>query len=161
MGRRGWIVTAILLGLMVVGVGGGVILAHGGGKGGGIGKVSAVGESLAARVATILELEESDVQDAFDEAKENWGGEGSFIADVAAKLGVPESELEDAMAQAKRAMSNEAVRAKMDAMVEKELITQEEADEYVEWFEDRPSFLDRGGWMTRAKGGDGTAKSGW
>ena len=160
MGKRGWILAVILAGLMVVGIGGGVILAHGGGKGGGTGKAVAEGRSLVERVAEILELEESDVTDAFTEAKENWDGEGNIIAEAAEILGVEESALENALAQARREIANEAVRAKMEAMVEKELITQEEADEYVEWYESRPEFLDRGGWMKGARIGRGDSGSG-
>ena len=130
MGKRGWILAVILAGLMVVGIGGGVILAHGGVKGvGGFGRGAGDGESLTERVAEIL--------------------------------GVEESALEDALTQAKRAMANDAVRARMDAMVEKDLITQEEADEYVEWFESRPEFLDRGGLVERDRMGNGMSKSGW
>ena len=51
MGKRGWILAVILAGLMVVGVGGGVILAHGGVKGiGGFGKGAVEGMSLTERV---------------------------------------------------------------------------------------------------------------
>ena len=81
------------------------------------------GTSLTERVAEILDLEESAVSDAIEEAKESWDGEGSFVADVAEILGVEESALEDAWAQAKRVMANEAVQARMDAMVMKELIS--------------------------------------
>lgn len=152
MGKRGWILAVILAGLMVVGIGGGVILAHGGKGGGGLGKGGdGDGTSMAARVAEILGVEESDVSDAFESVKESWDEDTDFTAEAAEILGVEESELEDALAQARRAMSNEAVRARMDAMVEKGIISQEEADEYVEWFEDRPEFLDRGGWMKGAR----------
>ena len=164
MGKRGWILAVILAGLMVVGVGGGIILAHGGVKGvGGFGKGATEGESLTERVAEILGLEESAVSDAFEEAKESWDGEGSFVAEVAEILGVEESALEDALTQAKRAMANDAVRARMDAMVAKELIAQEEADEYVLWFESRPEFLDRGGWVERAgmDHDEGASGDGW
>ena len=164
MGKRGWILAVILAGLMVVGVGGGVILAHGGVKGiGGFGKGAVEGMSLTERVAEILGLEESAVSDAIEEAKESWDGEGSFVAEIAEILGVEESALEDALTQAKRAMANDAVRARMDAMVAKELITQEEADEYVSWFESRPEFLDRGGWVEKSRMGqaEGASGDGW
>ena len=157
MGKRGWILAVVLAGLMVVGVGGGVILA-GGGKGDVSKKGGVEGASLAARVAEILEVEESEVSDAFESVKESWDEDTDFVAEVAEILGVAESDLEDALAQARRAMANEAVRARMDAMVEKKLITQEEADEYVEWFEGRPEFLDRGGWMKRARMHEGTSR---
>ena len=154
MAKRGWILAVILAGLMVVGVGGGVILAGGGKDDGDYKKVGAESASLTARVAEILGLEEGAVSDAFEEAKDSWDGEGNLIGDAAEILGVEESELEDALAQARRTMADEAVRVRMDAMVEKGVITQAEADEYVSWFESRPAFLDRigKGW------GDGRGK---
>jgi len=161
VGKRGWIVAVILAGLMVVGVGGGVILAHGGKGGGGLGKGGDNGTSLAVRVAEILEMEASDVTDAFESVKESWDKDTDFIAEAAEILGVEESELEDALTQAGREMANEAVRARMDAMVEKELISQEEADGYIEWFEDRPEFLDRGGWMKGTRMHRGASRGDW
>ena len=159
MAKRGWILAVILAGLMVVGIGGGVILAHGGKGGGGLGKDGdSVGASLAARVAEILGVEESDVTDAFQSVKESWDEDTDFIAEAAEILGVEESELEDALMQARRSMSNEAVRARMGAMVARELISQEEADRYVSWFEDRPEFLDRVGWMKGARMHNGMSR---
>ena len=160
MSKRGWIIAVILAGLMVVGIGGGVILAHGGKGGDRDGKTNAEGQSLAARVAEILEVEESDVSDAFATVKDNWDSDTDFIAEVSIILEVEQSDLENAFAQAKREMANKAVRARADAMVEKELLTQDEADEYVEWFESRPEFVNRGfggsrfgGWGRGGKGG--------
>ncbi len=160
MHRKGWIVAAILVGLMVVGIGGGVILAHSGKGGGGLGKSDGDGVGLAARVAEILELEESDVTDAFETVKENWDKDTDFVAEAAIILGVEEADLEDALAQARRDMANEAVSARMDALVENEKLTREQADEYIEWFEDRPEFLERafvgprlGGWGRGGKVG--------
>ena len=166
MVKRGWILAVVLTGLMVVGIGGGVILAGGGKGDGDYKKGGAEGASLMARVAEILGLEESVVSDAFEEAKENWDGEGSLIVDAAEILGVDESALEDALAQARRAMADEAARVRMDAMVEKGVITQAEADEYVSWFESRPAFLDRlsKGWgEKRGKGRHhrGGHRDGW
>ena len=148
MGKRGWILAVILTGLMVVGVGG-------------FGRGAGDGESLTERVAEILGLEESAVSDAIEEAKESWDGEGSFVAEVAEILGVEESALEDALTQAKRVMVNEAVRARMHAMVEKGLISQAEADEYVEWIESRPDFLERDVWVKRAGMDNDTSRNGW
>ena len=175
MAKKGWIIAAILAALMVVGVGGGVILAHGsGGKGdGGFSKVVPDGASMTERVATTLGLEESVVADAFESVKEDWDWDTDFVAEAATILGVETETLESAISQAKRAMENEMVRAGVDAMVEAELITQAEADEYVQWFEARPSFLDNlergrkfgrgdgfGGWKHhRGKGGKSWHKS--
>ena len=162
MGKRGWILAVILAGLMVVGVGGGVILAHGGVKGiGGFGKGTVEGMSLTERVAEILDLEESDVSDAIEEAKENWDGEGSFVADVAEILGVEESALEDALTQAKRAMANDAVRARMDAMVAKELIARKRRTNTWNGSRAGRSFWIGAAWVERAGMDNGTSKSGW
>ena len=61
--KKFWIAGLVALALVGALITGGVVWAHGGGgKGSG-------GESFASRVAEILELEESDVQDAFKEAK--------------------------------------------------------------------------------------------
>ena len=63
-------------------------------------------------------------------------------------------------------MADEAMRVRMDAMVEKGVITQAEADEYVSWFESRPAFLDRigKGWGDRKGKGRhhrGKSRDGW
>ena len=145
MVKRGWILAVILAGLMVVGIGGGVILAHGGREGRRwVGKAVAEGGSLAERVAEILDLEESDVTDAFAEAKENWDGEGSIIAEAAEILGVEESALEDALGQAKARDGKRGGPGQDGRDGGEGVDYQEEADEYVEWFEGRPEFVDRG-----------------
>ena len=169
VGSRGWILAVVLAALMVAGVGGGVILA-GGGKGDDDSRKGvASGAGLTARVAEILGLEESVVADAFESVKEGWDEDTGFVAEAAEILGVEESALEDALAQARREMANEAMRSRMDAMVEKGLLTREQADEYVSWFESRPAFLDRGvgfakgkvrGWGGKVRGGKGGWKDG-
>ncbi|MCZ6534978.1 MAG: hypothetical protein O6914_03235 [Chloroflexi bacterium] len=107
MNKRRWLYALILTGLLVIGITGGAVLAHGGGENG-----DSPVKSFASRVAGILGLNESQVQDAFDQAR---------------------TEIQD-----------EALQAKLDKMVESGRLTQEEADEYKEWYDSRPDTLTPG-----------------
>ena len=111
MRRKRWLVVPIIVGLLTLGITTGALLAHGGGAD----RASAL-ESYANRVAAILGLEESQVQDAFtqasEEAREEW---------QAAK----EARLKD----------------KLDQMVEDGSIDQEQADQYMEWLQSRPEGI--------------------
>ena len=86
----------------------------------------------------------------------------SFAGRVAEILDLDEDTVADAMKQAKEEMRDEAVKAKLDALVEAGKITQDEADAYLEWLEDRPD-VDFGGGFGR--GGHGKRgfgrKHGW
>ena len=64
--------------------------------------------------------------------------QSTFISKVASILELDEDTVSDAFEQARSEMAEERVEAMLDAKVEKGLITQEEADEYLEWFQDRP-----------------------
>ena len=89
-------------------------------------------------------------------------GSKTFAGRVAEILGLEDDTVADAMKQAKEDMRDEAVKAKLDALVEAGKITQEEADEYLEWLESRPD-VDFGGGHGRGfrgKGGFGR-KHGW
>ena len=107
MNKRRWLYAFLLTGLLVIGITGGAVLAHGGGENG-----DSPVKSFASRVAGILGLDESQVQDAFKQAR---------------------AEVQD-----------EALQAKLDKMVEKGRLTQEEADEYKEWYDSRPDTLTPG-----------------
>ena len=107
MNKRRWLYAFLLTGLLVIGITGGAVLAHGGGENG-----DSPVKSFASRVAGILGLDESQVQDAFK--------------------------------QARAEMQDEALQAKLDKMVEKGRLTQEEADEYKEWYDSRPDTLTPG-----------------
>lgn len=70
-------------------------------------------------------------------------GEGrTGIAErVAVILGLDEQEsqdLKDAFVEARGDIQEEAIEHKLQGLVEKEIITQEEADEYLEWYEAKP-----------------------
>lgn len=62
----------------------------------------------------------------------------TFAARVAAILGVDQQKVEDAFAKAKRDMSDEALTARLDALVKLGKITQQQADQYKSWWQSRP-----------------------
>ena len=62
----------------------------------------------------------------------------TFISKVASILELDEDTVSDAFEQARSEIADERVEAMLDAKVEKGLITQDQADEYLEWFQDRP-----------------------
>ena len=68
----------------------------------------------------------------------------SFVTRVADILGLGEAEVQDALNQAATEMRDEALQLKLDYMVEKGVLTQEEADEYGVWYQSRPDTLSRG-----------------
>ena len=101
--RRRWIVVPVVVGLMAIGLTGGAVMAQTDEDGG---KSSPL-QSLASRVASILGIDEAQVQDAFDQAA---------------------TELRD-----------EAMQSKLAALVENGRLTQEQSDEYLEWYQSRPA----------------------
>ena len=125
--KRRWIPVTLLLGaVLALGVAGSAVFAHerGGGEkphldrvaGGGVFSHANSGDgesrldSFASRVAGILELEEQQVRDAFQQAKSE--------------------------------MLEERVQLMLDKAVTAGKLTQDEADEYIAWFESRPdTFL--------------------
>ena len=104
MRMRRWFVAMASLVALVIGVGGGAVMAQTDETEGG----SPI-QGLISRVAGILGLEEQAVQDAFDQASEE--------------------------------MRDEAVDTKLAALVESGTITQEQADEYAEWYRSMPDSL--------------------
>jgi hypothetical protein len=78
-------------------------------------------------------------------AQENGSGETpvieSFASRVAAILGLDEAQVQDAMDQARREMQDEALQRKLDSMVERGRLTQEQADAYLEWYQSRPEGI--------------------
>ena len=61
-----------------------------------------------------------------------------FAARVASILGIDQTQVEDAFQQAQEEMADERLQAMLDAQVESGRITQEQADEYSEWYQARP-----------------------
>ena len=73
-------------------------------------------QSFVSRFAENLELDEDTVQDAFDEARD---------------------DLKEDLKAAHRA----AIEEKLEAAVEDGEITQDQMDEYLEWYDDKPDDL--------------------
>lgn len=123
--RRRWIVVPVVVGLMAIGLTGGAVMAQTDEDG----KSSPL-QSLASRVASILGIDEAQVQDAFDQAA---------------------TELRD-----------EAMQGKLAALVENGRLTQEQADEYLEWYQSRPAdSFQRGIPGPRFGGGHRHGRRGW
>ena len=66
------------------------------------------------------------------------GEKKSFAERVAEILGLESDTVEDALNQARSEMQDERTDAWLDKAVEAEKITQEEADAYSDWLDDRP-----------------------
>ena len=64
---------------------------------------------------------------------------------VASILGLDEDTVEDAIAQARQELMDEAIQAKLDAMVEAGYLTRQQADEYKAWLDSRPEGIERFG----------------
>ena len=73
------------------------------------------------------------------------GEKKSFAERVAEILGLESDTVEDALKQAKSEMQEERTDAWLDKAVEAEKITQEEADAYSDWLDDRPEGV--GEWL--------------
>ena len=120
MRKKHWFIGMVALMAAVIGLGSATALAQESD-----GETSRLG--LIARVAKILGQEEQQVQDAFDQARQEMRDE----------------------------RFDEMVGQRLDALVESGRITQEQADELREWYAERPdSFLLAGG-SARDRKGDG------
>jgi len=62
-------------------------------------------------------------------------------AKVAEILGLDAAVVNDAINQARRELRDEAVQNKLNALVEKGQLTQEQADEYLNWIQSRPEGI--------------------
>ncbi len=87
---------------------------------------------------------------------------GKFAERVASILGLESSQVQDAMKQARTELRDEWLQQKLDAMVESGKITQEQADEYKAWVEERPEGAFKGfmRWKIDADDLDGLVESG-
>ena len=87
-------------------------------------------QSFVSRVAENLELDEDTVQDAFDQAR-------------------------DDMKEDLKAAYRTALEEKLEAAVDDGEITQDQMDEYLEWYDAKPDDLGIGGFKSRHHGGFG------
>ena len=66
---------------------------------------------------------------------------GKAFADrVATILGIDQAKVENAFAQAQKDMRNEAMSNRLKGLVAQGKITQQQADEYLKWWESRPNL---------------------
>jgi len=80
--------------------------------------------------------------------------EETFVQRLAEKLGIEESELEAAVAEVKSEMMDEAIARRLEKAVDNGKLTEEQADELLEWWQDRPDVgLGGFGPGFRARGG--------
>lgn len=81
-------------------------------------------------------------------AQSDGSEEGSPVKTLAARvaviLGLDEGEVQDAMQQAHEEMRDEGMQRKLDQMVENGRLTQEQADEALEWAQSRPEGMGQG-----------------
>jgi len=70
-------------------------------------------------------------------------GANGLLARVADILGISQDELGNAFRQAQQEMRQETFLRFLDKAVAQERITQAEADEFLEWWEQRPETCDR------------------
>jgi hypothetical protein len=65
----------------------------------------------------------------------------TLLARVAAILGIDQQKVEDAFAQAQKEMRDEALDNQLRGLVEKSKMTQEQADQYKQWWQSSPNML--------------------
>ncbi|MCI0440716.1 MAG: hypothetical protein L0177_16545 [Chloroflexi bacterium] len=65
----------------------------------------------------------------------------SLASRVAAILGLDEATVQDALDQARTEIQDEALQNRLAELVEQGVITQEQADEYLEWYQARPEGI--------------------
>ena len=65
----------------------------------------------------------------------------TFVAWVAEILELEESTVQDVFTQAKRQQIDETYRSRLDKMVERGRLTEEEANEQYSWFQERPDHV--------------------
>ena len=79
----------------------------------------------------------------------------TLLARVAEILDIDQQKLEDAFVQARSEMRAEALQNRLADAVEQGILTQEEADQYLEWWQAKPD-VQLGGPGLRGFGGGGS-----
>lgn len=75
------------------------------------------------------------------------GGSTALMGKVAAILGIDEQTVKDAFVQAQSEMRDEALKDRLDALVAEGKITQEQADEYLGWYQSEPDMTPYRQWL--------------
>ncbi len=86
------------------------------------------------------------------------GASKSFAARVAEILDLEEADVEAAMEQARADMLDERLDAHIDRLVERGVLTEEQAEEYRTWLDDRPDDLPQLGGRGWGKGRHGFSR---
>ena len=120
--KKRWIFALLLGGVLALGIAGSAVLAHG--RAGGENSHS----DRVARGGVLAHLKSGD-------GELRLGSLASRVADI---LELEEQQVQDAFHQAIREMREEKVQQKLDWAVENGKLSQEQADEYLEWFRSRP-----------------------
>ena len=76
----------------------------------------------------------------------------SMASRVANILGLDEAKVQAAFKQAGREIQDEKFQSRMDRLVEKEQITEDEAEKAVDWYQSRPENIGHGPRGSRLKG---------
>ena len=97
---------------------------------------------LAAAVLVVLGVAGGTV---LAQSADEDGEKKSFAERVASILGLDSDTVEDALNQARSEMQDERTDSRLDKAVEAEKITQEQADAYSDWLDDRPEGV--GEWL--------------
>jgi len=64
----------------------------------------------------------------------------TLLARVATILGIDQTKLEDAFSQAQKEMQDEALSDQLQSLVDEGKITQQQADQYKQWWQSRPDL---------------------
>jgi hypothetical protein len=104
--------------------------------------VFASGSSGAESDGVKVLLAENVQEVVTEEGDEDEGPLQTFISKVASILGVTEEELTDAFEQACQEMCDEALEQRLQEAVLAGYLTQEEADQIMEWWQSRPDVLE-------------------
>jgi hypothetical protein len=106
--------------------------AHAGWFGGGFSNLSP--EDIVERQETMFEKEADILGISVDEVKEAWA-EGKTLMQIAEEKGITREQLQEKMEAQRKARMQE----QLNILVENNVITQEQAQKRVNWFENRES----------------------
>ena len=84
-----------------------------------------------------------DSEDNGEQSTDNTTPCETFISKVADKLGLEYDVVSDAMQEARQEMMEEALQERLQEAIDEGIITQEQADQILEWMQNRPEALDQ------------------
>jgi len=102
--------------------------------------------AIALAVAVIIAIAIGTTLAFADSPDDNATAEGPrdvFIGKVAESLGLDDEQLAEAFKNARQEMVGEALQLRLDKAVEEGIITEDEATEIMDWWNDRPEALEK------------------